>query len=158
MEAPKPISYSFIKKEITSEGGQKYCLTISYSNNKFEFIAEKNGQFFKDKFRTEFTLSKIQEENKYFKIFDNPNEILEELNQKIDFKAPILKESENNSLILIIFLLNSKFKQAEFRLIKENFELSKNPEDFQNIFEKLFDSIEKLEKENKELKLENENF
>ena len=158
MEAPKPINYSFIKKEVTSEEGQKYSLKISYENNKFEFIAEKNGKLFKDKFRNECSLSKIQEDNKYFKIFDSPEEILEELNQKIDLKVPILKESENNSLNLIIFLQNSKYNQAEFRLIKEHMDINKNPEELNSILEKLFNSFEKLEKENKELKQQNEEF
>ena len=158
MEAPKPINYSFIKKEITSEEGQKYSLKISYENNKFEFIAEKNGKLFKDKFRNECSLSKIKEDNKYFKIFDSPEEILEELNQKMDLKVPILKESENNSLDLIIFLQNSKYNQAEFRLIKEHMDINKNPEELNSIIEKLFDSFEKLEKENKELKKQNEEF
>ena len=158
MEAPKPINYSFIKKEITSEEGQKYSLRISYTNNKFEFFAEKNGNLFKDKFRNEYSLSQIQSENKYFKIFDTPEEILEELNQKIDLKVPILRESENNSLNLIIFLQNSKFNQAEFRLIKENFELNNNQEDFKSALEKLNETVEELKKENKELKLQNEKF
>ena len=158
MEAPKPINYSFIKKEITSEEGQKYSLKISYTNNKFEFFAEKNGNLFKDKFRNEYLLSQIQSENKYFKIFDSPEEILEELNQKIDLKVPILRESENNSLNLIIFLQNSKFNQAEFRLIKENFELNNNQEDFKSALEKLNETVEELKKENKELKLQNEKF
>ena len=57
---------------------------------------------------------------------------------------------------LIIFLQNSKFKQAEFNLIKENFEINKNSEDFKSIIEKLYDSIEELKKENKEIKLQNE--
>ena len=158
MEAPKPINFSYIKKEITSEEGQKYSLRISYINNKFEFIAEKNGKLFKDKFRSEISLSQIQSGNQYFKIFDTPEEVLEELNQKINLKIPILKESENNSLNLIIFLQNSKFNQAEFRLTKENFELNKNPEDFKSALEKLYDSFEELKKENKELKLQNEKF
>ena len=158
MEAPKPINYSLIKKEITSEEGQKYSLKISYTNNKFEFFAEKNGNLFKDKFRNEYSLSQIQSENKYFKIFDTPEEILEELNQKIDLKVPILRESENNSLNLIIFLQNSKFSKAEFRLIKENFELNNNQEDFKSALEKLNETVEELKKENKELKLQNEKF
>ena len=158
MEAPKPINYSLIKKEITSEEGQKYSLKISYTNNKFEFFAEKKGNLFKDKFRNEYLLSQIQSENKYFKIFDTPEEILEELNQKIDLKVPILRESENNSLNLIIFLQNSKFNQAEFRLIKENFELNNNQEDFKSALEKLNETVEELKKENKELKLQNEKF
>ena len=69
-----------------------------------------------------------------------------------------MKESENNSLNLIIFLQNSKFNQVEFRLTKENFEQNLNPEDFKSALEKLYDSFEELKKENKELKLQNEKF
>ena len=155
MEAPKPISYSFIKKELTSEQGQNCSLQISFTNNKFEFIVDKKGKMFKDRFKNEYSLNQIQE-NKYFKLFESPQEILEELSQKIEFKNPIFTESENNSMNLIIFLQNSKFKQAEFNLIKESFEINKNSEDFKSIIEKLYDSIEELKQENKEIKLQNE--
>ena len=155
MEAPKPISYSFIKKELTSEQGQRCTLQISFTNHKFEFIVDKKGKMFNDRFKKEYSLNQIQE-NKYFILFEKPEEILEELSQKIDLKNPILTEKENNSMNLIIFLQNSKFKQAEFNLIKENFEINKNSEDFKSIIEKLYDSIEELKKENKEIKLQNE--
>ena len=155
MEAPKPISYSFIKKELTSEQGQRCTLQISFTNNKFEFIVDKKGKMFNDRFKKEYSLNQIQE-NKYFILFEKPEEILEELSQKIDLKNPILTEKENNSMNLIIFLQNSKFKQAEFNLIKENFEINKNSEDFKSIIEKLYDSIEELKQENKEIKLQNE--
>lgn len=155
MEAPKPISYYFIKKELISEQGQRCTLQISFTNNKFEFIVEKKGKMFNDRFKKEYSLNQIQE-NKYFILFEKPEEILEELSQKIDSKNPILTEKENNSMNLIIFLQNSKFKQAEFNLIKENFEINKNSEDFKSIIEKLYDSIEELKKENKEIKLQNE--
>ena len=157
MEAPKPISYSYsiIKKELISEQGHKCSLQISFKNNKFEFIVDKNGKIFKDRFKKEYSLSQIQE-NKYFKLFENPQEIIEELTQKIEFKKPILTETEINSINLIIFLQNTKFKQIEFNLIKENFEINKNSEDLKSMIEKLFDTIEELKKENKEIKLQNE--
>ena len=130
-------------------------MQISFTNNKFEFIVDKKGKMFKDRFKNEYSLNQIQE-NKYFKLFESPQEILEELSQKIEFKNPIFTESENNSMNLIIFLQNSKFKQAEFNLIKESFEINKNSEDFKSIIEKLYDSIEELKQENKEIKLQNE--
>ena len=128
MEAPIPIipiTPAFIRKELTSEQGHKCSLQISFANHKFEFIIEKKGKIFKDKYKNEYTLSQIQE-NKYFKIFDEPQEILDELNQKIEIKPPILTESEGNSINLIIFLQTTKYKQAEFNLIKEKFEINKN--------------------------------
>ena len=151
MEAPKPINFSLIKKEITSEQGNKCSLQISFTNDKFEFIIEKMGKIFKDRFKKSLTMSQIQE-NKYFKLFENPQEIIEELNEKIDLKTPILSEIENNSINLIIFLQNSKYKQVSYNLLKENFEVNKNPEDFKSIIEKLYDTIEELKKENAEIK------
>ena len=151
MEAPKPINFSLIKKEITSEQGNKCSLQISYTNDKFEFIIEKMGKIFKDRFKISLTMSQLQE-NKYFKLFENPQEIIEEFNEKIDLKTPILSEIENNSINLIIFLQNSKYKQVSYNLPKENFELNKNPEDFKSIIEKLYDTIEELKKENKDIK------
>ena len=151
MEAPKPINFSLIKKELTSEQGNKCTLQISYINDKIEFIVEKKGKIFKDRFKLSLTMSQIQE-NKYFKLFENPREIIEELKEKMNSKAPILSEIENNSINLIIFLQNSKYKEASYNLVKENLELNKNPEDFKSIIEKLYDTIEELKKENAEIK------
>ena len=151
MEAPKPINFSLIKKEVTSEQGNKCTLQISYINDKIEFIVEKKGKIFKDRFKLSLTMSQIQE-NKYFKLFENPQEIIEELKEKMNSKAPILSEIENNSINLIIFLQNSKYKEASYNLVKENLELNKNPEDFKSIIEKLYDTIEELKKENAEIK------
>ena len=128
MEAPKPINFSLIKKEVTSEQGNKCFLQIYYINDKIEFIVEKMGKIFKDRFKLSLAMSQIQE-NKYFKLFENPQEIIEELKEKIDSKVPILSEIENNSINLIIFLQNSKYKEASYNLVKENMELNKNPED-----------------------------
>ena len=140
-----------IKKEVTSEQGNKCTLQISYINDKIEFIIEKMGKIFKDRFKLSLTMSQIQE-NKYFKLFENSQEIIEEFNEKMNSKEPILSEIGNNSINLIIFLQNSKYKQVSYNLPKENFELNKNPEDFKSIIEKLYDTIEELKKENAEIK------
>ena len=156
MEAPKPVSsFSFIKKELVSEQGNKCTLQISYTNDKFVFIIEKNGKIFKDKFKNEYNLSQIQE-NKYFKMFDEPQEIIEELNQKIELKTPIVTESEAKTINLIIFLQNSKYKQAEFKLNKESLESINQLEDFKSIIEKLYESYEELKMENTKIKSQNE--
>mgnify|MGYP002861468392 CR=1 FL=1 len=152
--APKPINFSFLKKELTSEQGHKCSLEISYINDKFVFIIEKLGKFIKDKFRKEYTMSQMQENN-YFKMFESPKEIIEELNEKIITKTPILTETENNSINLIIFLQNSKFRQVEFCLTKENLELKKDSEDLKSIIDILYNSVEQLKISNEELRKEN---
>ena len=48
MEAPKPINFSYIRKDITSEQGHNCSLQISFNDNKFEFIIEKEGKIFKE--------------------------------------------------------------------------------------------------------------
>ena len=155
MEAPTPSNFTFIKKQLTSEQGNLCSLIVSFTNNKFEFTIEKTGKIFKDKFKKDYTMSQIQE-NKYFKLFETPGEILEELNEKIESKAPILTEAGNNSMNLIIFLQNSKFRQVEFKLIKENNDFSNNSEDFKAIIEKLYGLYDELKRENKEIKSQNE--
>ena len=155
MEAPTPSNFTFIKKQLTSEQGNVCSLVVSFTNNKFEFTIEKTGKIFKDKFKKDYTMSQIQE-NKYFKLFETPGEILEELNEKIESKAPILTEAGNNSMNLIIFLQNSKFRQVEFKLIKENNDFSNNSEDFKAIIEKLYGLYDELKRENKEIKSQNE--
>ena len=155
MEAPTPSNFTFIKKQLTSEQGNLCSLIVSFTNNKFEFTIEKTGKIFKDKFKKDYTMSQIQE-NKYFKLFETPGEILEELNEKIESKAPILTEAGNNSINLIIFLQNSKFRQVEFKLIKENNDFSNNSEDFKAIIEKLYGLYDELKRENKEIKSQNE--
>ena len=155
MEAPTPSNFTFIKKQLTSEQGNLCSLIVSFTNNKFEFTIEKTGKIFKDKFKKDYTMSQIQE-NKYFKLFETPREILEELNEKIESKAPILTEAGNNSINLIIFLQNSKFRQVEFKLIKENNDFANNSEDFKSIIEKLYDLYDELKRENKEIKSQNE--
>ena len=155
MEAPTPSNFTFIKKQLTSEQGNLCSLIVSFTNNKFEFTIEKTGKIFKDKFKKDYTMSQIQE-NKYFKLFETPREILEELNEKIESKAPILTEAGNNSMNLIIFLQNSKFRQVEFKLIKENNDFANNSEDFKSIIEKLYDLYDELKRENKEIKSQNE--
>ena len=106
---------------------------ISFNDNKFEFLIEKEGKIFKDRFKREYTISQIQENN-YFKLFSNHQEILEEIKERLNFKAPILTELENNSINLIIFIQNSKYKQAEFNLLRDNPDMSK--EDLKSIIEK----------------------
>ena len=81
MEAPKPINFSLIKKEVTSEQGNKCFLQIYYINDKIEFTVEKMGKIFKDRFKLSLAMSQIQE-NKYFKLFKIHKKLLKNLKKK----------------------------------------------------------------------------
>ena len=127
---------------------------ISFDNNKFNILVEKEGILFKEKYSNKYTIEQIQEKQ-YFKIFSNPKEILIELQERIEEKTPIINESNNASINLIIFLPISKFRQIEFKLNKENNKITEDSEDLKSIIEKLYEKVEKLEKENLGFKQEN---
>ena len=159
MEAPKPITIleesNNIEKEIKSEQGNNYFLQITLNKDKFNFQVKKKDKNFEDIYMNEYTMNQIQE-NQYFKMFSSPDEILEELKEKINSKNPILNECQNQTIELVIFLQNSKFKQIEFYLTnKGNKSIDSNYENLKSIIENLNKRIEKLENENKEIKQEN---
>ena len=158
MEAPKPKTPEEIlisvEKEVKSEQGNNFHLTISYNDFKFCIQVENKGKIFNDIFVKKLSFTEFQE-NQYFKLFSSPKEILEELKDRIESKIPILNECENNTINLIIFIPIAKFKQFELNLSKETIQLNENSNNLKKIIEKLFEQIEELKEENKKIKEEN---
>ncbi len=158
MEAPKPkiqdeILFT-VQKELKSEQGNNFHLSISYKHSNFYIQTEKKKKIFNDCFVKKLSFTEIQK-NEYFKFFSSPKEILEELKERIESKNPTLIEKENNTINLIIYIPISKFKQIEFILIKENNQLNENFNNLKGIIEKMFEEIEELKKENNKIKKEN---
>ena len=120
MEAPKPITlrenFIIIKKDIKSEEGNNFHLEISFSDSKFNFLIEKKGKIFNEKYKNSYSISQIQE-NQYLKMFSTPQEILEELKDRIDTNIPILHEMKNNTINLVISVPIKKFKQIDFNFL-----------------------------------------
>ena len=154
MEAPKPIKsqeiFININKNLKSEQGKEFSLQITFKNNKFIIIVQKKGKIFSDTYKNEYTIQQIQENN-YFKMFSTAEEILEEIKERIDSKVPILNECNNNIINLVIFLPTTKYKKIEFNLTKDK-PLNENNDDLKLIIEQLYEKVDELTKENKEIK------
>ena len=148
-----------IIKEMTTIQGNNCIMQIFFEDNKFNISVEKKGKIFKENYLNKYTMGQIQE-NPYFKIFSNPQEILFEFQERIETKAPIINESNNNkkksSITLTVFLMTSKYRQIEFNLPKAKTKIDEDNNDLASIIENLYDKMEQFEKENKEIKQENE--
>ena len=156
MDAPKPSSINDIfllniKKDLISDQGNDFSIHITFNNNKFIILAEKKGKLFKENYKNEYTIDQIQEINNYFNLFSNANEILKEFKDRIDSKNPILNECNNDKINLIIFLPITKYKQIEFNLNKD-IKTNEGFDELKSIIRKLYDKVEELTKENKEIK------
>ena len=114
---PEPFGQSdtfiVIKKDLVSENGDNYSLQISFNEQKFVFLIEQKGKLLAGKYSNEYTISQIQE-NKYFKLFSDSKDILEELKERIETNTPILNICNNNSINFTIFLPTTKYKEIEF--------------------------------------------
>ena len=72
MEAPKPkiqeeILFT-VQKELKSEQGNNFLLSIFYKQSNFHIQIEKKQKFFNDCFVKKLSFTEIQE-NQYFKFF-----------------------------------------------------------------------------------------
>ena len=114
---PEPFGQSdtfiVIKKDLVSENGDNYSLQISFNEQKFVFLIEQKGKLLAGKYSNEYTISQIQE-NKYFKLFSDSKDTLEELKERIETNTPILNICNNNSINFTIFLPTTKYKEIEF--------------------------------------------
>ena len=167
MEAPIPLTplgppetsissdkYIIIQKDLVSESGDDYSLQISFNDKKFIFLIEKKGKILSEKYINEYTISQIQE-NKYFKLFSDAKEILEELKERIETSTPNLNLCSNNSINLTIFLPTSKYKEIEFNLIQDKSNSIDNLDKLKSIVIQLCEKVDKLTKENSQILEEN---
>ena len=103
-----------------------------------------------EKYKNEYTISQIQE-NKYFQLFSDSKEILEELKERIETNTPILNICNNNSINLTIFLPTTKYKEIEFNLIQDKSKSIDNIETLKSIMIQLCEKVDKLTKENSQI-------
>ena len=146
--------YIIIQKDLVSESGDDYSLQISFNDKKFIFLIEKKGKILSEKYTNEYTISQIQE-NKYFKLFSDAKEILEELKERIETSTPNLNLCNNNSINLTIFLPTSKYKEIEFNLIQDKSKSIDNIDKLKSIVIQLCEKVDKLTKENSQILEEN---
>ena len=146
--------FIIIKKDLVSESGDDYSLQISFDDKKFIFLIEKKGNLLCEKYKNEYTISQIQE-NKYFKLFSDAKEILEELKERIETNTPTLNLCNNNSINLTIILPTTKYKEIEFNLIQDKSNSIDNNEKLKSIVIQLCERVDKLTKENSQILEEN---
>jgi len=144
-DKPAPIHQNLIKNiNIISDKNQEFNIIIqNEETNSMLITATLNNNFIKKKYSQKYILSNLTS-NKYFTLFENINEILEEIFHLIDMKKPILQE-EGNLLILHIETNHTKFKELTFNL-KEN---KKNEDE---IINDLYEYITNLQSEINTLK------
>ena len=147
-------TFIIIKKDLVSESGDDYSLQISFNEPKFVFLIEQKGKLLAEKYKNEYTISQIQE-NKYFKLFSDAKEILEELKERIETNTPILNICNNNSINLTIFLPTTKYKEIEFNLIQDKSNSIDNIETLKSFVIQLCEKVDKLTKENSQIMEEN---
>ena len=119
----------------------KVCMKIV--SHKLLIEITKPSKNSKDYYEKYFSLEEIQRV-KYFNIYDNIEECMEDIISGINTNKNIISE-ENNKLKLIIPLLNKKYNSIDFLLDKKSKSL---------IIEEQGKLIEKLEKEILDLKNE----
>ena len=119
----------------------KVCMKLVTNNLLIEVTKIYNN--LKDYYEKSFSLEEIQKV-KYFTIYDKIEECMDDIISGINTNKNIISE-ENNKLKLVIPLLNTKFNSISFLLDTKPKSL---------IIEKQAKIIEKLEKENLDLKNE----
>ena len=117
----------------------KVCMKIP--SNKLLIGITKTYNNLKDFYEKSFSLEEIQKV-KYFTIYDSVEECMEDIISGINMNKSIISE-ENNKLKLVIPLLNKKYNSISFVIDKKSKSL---------IIEEQAKLIEKLEKENLDLK------
>jgi hypothetical protein len=120
MEAPKPkiqeeILFT-VQKELKSEQGNNFHLSIFYKHSNFYIQIEKKQKIFNDCFVKKLSFTEIQE-NEYFKLFSSPKEILEELKDNLiahhDFFGKGRTDITYNEFVNFFQILSINYKTDE---------------------------------------------
>ena len=117
-----------------------------YSYIKIEAINKRKKKIFYNK----FTIKKIKE-NKYFKKYDNIQEICNELEKHIKNETIILIEKDK-LLMIVIPIPNNEIKSIYFELKEDELNEQDEYKDINKILLELKNELNELKKENNELK------
>ena len=140
--------------ELLNNQNQKYKFIISNNSKSIQFIIEDTISFPKNEYIYTSTLEELQKINKYFLLFQNVQEVSQNL----------IKSSKKNNLSLIIennickIKIYNQINDEEFtiELSKKEKDIKQEIESFIPLILELKKKIEDLEKENKLLKQKNE--
>lgn len=158
MEAPISKQINFhtpFSCHLTAKTNKKYELSLSVFKDTIKFEA-KNEESPLMKYKLEKNFDYLKEENKLFKIYEDINDMYENLVDMLKDEEKILIAEEKNELILNIPINFGKNKEIIFKLNKEpitNEEkiscLIKNSEEKDNVINNLIKRVNYLEEQNK---------
>ena len=74
----------FITKQLKSNFENIFTLKIFSNNNEIQIIIEKKGNFIIEEYSLNLSLEEIHKKNDYFKLFPTLEDILNELNERIN--------------------------------------------------------------------------
>lgn len=139
--------------EAISNKNKKYLIIFNAKAlSCLEITAINKTDIIKQIFSNKFLPEQIKR-NKYMNIFDNLEEICNELKERINQNSLKIKE-ENNSIFISISLPNSKIKEVIFELKEIEKNITDNINDLSKIILELKNEKELLKKEIKEIKEE----
>jgi hypothetical protein len=137
--------------EAISNKNKQYLIIFNAKTYSYlEITAINKTDIIKKTFSNKFTPEQIKE-NKYMNIFDDLQEICNELKERVNQNSLKIKE-ENNSIFISITLPNSKIKEVIFELKEIENNAKDNINDLSKIILDLKNENELLKKEIKEIK------
>ena len=135
-----------IIKRLKSKKDKNYSIKLSYNNEIHIFII-REGEI-NQQFNLDISLEEFCKINQYFSKFKTPNDLLNELNERLN--SCELIEDEMDDLILKIFI-PKRDEEISLKIKKKNI----NTIDIYQLIEQLNKKVESLEKVIQKLKEEN---
>ena len=137
--------------EFISDKNNSYTIMLSIKTNSYiELIASEKSNIFKKSFSNQYTLEQLKD-IKYFILFDNLEEIFDEILDRIKNNEISLKEN-NNNLIISISLPISKIKEIKFELFEHKKDEKETISDLTKIILEVKKENEILKKELNDMK------
>ncbi len=145
----------FITKQLKSNFENIFTLKIFSNNNEIQIIIEKKGNFIIEEYSLNLSLEEIHKKNDYFKLFPTLEDILNELNERINSSVTLIEEKED--LLLTIRIPTYQKLQIGFTITKNennSIDIFQTIESFNLKIQNLDNEIKKLKKENSTIKEE----
>ena len=126
---------------------KNYKIKIIKGQNSIIFNAKAIGDIKETLYKIEVTFNKFEKMDKYFRQFDNIDELYQDVSRRQSNEIK-LEEIENNIKLTLIYEIRNQKKDLPFILIQENVDLNKI---VMNLCEKSKE-IDDLKQENMQLK------
>ena len=142
-----------IELEATSNKDKKFSIILNAETlSCLSVTATNKTEIFKHSFSNKFSIEEIKK-NKYMNMYDNLEEICNEIKKITKNNPPIIKEN-NKSLFIIIPLPHDKIKECTFELKEIERNEGDKIEDMREIIYEIKRENESLKKEISDIKFE----